>query len=297
MDLGLLRSKLGQDAAETQRILAERRPHPVVAGGRRVAFVEDEVDDLEHRRQAGGELGPARDLEGDALFGERPLGPDDALGDGRLRDEERPRDLLGRQAAEQAERERDARLGGEHRMAGREDEPQQVVADVVVERRVEIRHGHLCSRLELAAELLVLALEPLVSPQEIDGAMLRGGHEPGARVVRDARLRPLLERGDQRILRQVLGQTDVAHDPRQTGDEPGRLDPPDRVDGAMGVGSRHGYRSHHLQSVGASRAGATVHRCLAVGSEERSYVLQAKSSGPNIWRISVSPSQPGQYFL
>ena len=28
----------------------------------------------------------------------------------------------------------------------------------------------------------------------------------------------------------------------------GRLDPPDRVDRAMGVGSRHGYRSHHLQS-------------------------------------------------
>ena len=65
--------------------------------------------------------------------------------------------------------------------------------------------------------------------------MLRGGHEPGARVVRDARLRPLLERGDQRVLRELFGQADVAHDPRQAGDEPGRLDPPDRVDRAMGV--------------------------------------------------------------
>ena len=102
VDLGLVRSELGQDAPETQRILAERRPHPVVTGRRRVALVEDEVDDLEHRRQTGGKLGAAGDLEGDALLGEGPLGPDDALGDRRLRDEERPRDLLGRQATEQA---------------------------------------------------------------------------------------------------------------------------------------------------------------------------------------------------
>ena len=82
---GSRRSELGQDTPQTQRILAERGPHPVVTGGRRVALVEDEVDDLEHRRQAGGKLGPAGDLEGNLLFGERPLGPDDPLGDRRLR--------------------------------------------------------------------------------------------------------------------------------------------------------------------------------------------------------------------
>ena len=59
VDLRLLRSELGQDAAEPERVLAERGPHPVVAGGRRVALVEHEVEDLEHRRQTGGELGPA----------------------------------------------------------------------------------------------------------------------------------------------------------------------------------------------------------------------------------------------
>ena len=35
----------------------------------------------------------------------------------------------------------------------------------------------------------------------------------------------------------------------------------------------------------------------ATRMRERSYALGAKSSGPKIWRISVSPSQPGQYFL
>ncbi len=42
--LRLRRGELGQDAAEAQRVLAQRGPHPVVAGGRRVALVEDEVD-------------------------------------------------------------------------------------------------------------------------------------------------------------------------------------------------------------------------------------------------------------
>ena len=106
-------------------------------------------------------------------------------------------------------------------MAGREHETQKVVADVIVERRVEIRNGHLLPGLELAPELLVLALDELVPAPEIDRTMLRGGHEPCARVVRDARLRPLLERGNERILRELLGPTDVADDPRETGDEPG----------------------------------------------------------------------------
>jgi hypothetical protein len=43
----------------------------------------------------------------------------------------------------------------------------------------------------------------------------------------------LLERRDEGVLRQLLGEPDVAHDPRQPGDELGRLDAPDRVDRAM----------------------------------------------------------------
>ena len=183
---------------------------------------------------------PRGTSNGNARLGERPLGAHDALRDRRLRDEERARDLVGGQAAEQAQRQRDARLGGEHRMAGGEHEAQEIVADVVVERGVEVRHGRLLLDLELVAELLVLALEQLVAAQAIDGAMLGGRHQPGAGVVRDARLRPALERGDQRVLRQLLGQADVAHDAREAGDELRRLDPPDRVDRAMGVLSRPG---------------------------------------------------------
>src|SRR5439155_17122630 len=95
------------------------------------------------------------------------------------------------------------------------------------------------------AKLLVLAFEQLVAAEEVDRTVLRGGHQPGTGIARDAGLRPLLERGDERIVREVLGEPDVAYDPREAGDDPRRFDPPDRVDRAMGVGSRHDSRSHH----------------------------------------------------
>jgi hypothetical protein len=39
----------------------------------------------------------------------------------------------------------------------------------------------------------------------IDGTMLGGGHEPGARIVRNARLWPLLKRRNESILSEILG--------------------------------------------------------------------------------------------
>ena len=130
-------------------------------------------------------------------------------------------------------------------MAGGEDQPQQVVADGVVER-VEQRFGLVRALvLEFAREFLVLALQQLAAAQPVDGAMLGGGHQPRARVVGHAGLGPAFERGDEGVLREFLGQADVAHHARQPGDEPGRFDPPDRFDGAMDVGRRHGERSDH----------------------------------------------------
>jgi hypothetical protein len=52
-------------------------------------------------------------------------------------------------------------------------------------RRFRIRHRHLLLDKGLAAQLFVFAVEPLVAAQAIDRTVLRGGHEPGARVVRD----------------------------------------------------------------------------------------------------------------
>ena len=92
---GSPRRQLRQNAAEAQRVLAERRAHPVVAGRGRVAFVEDEIDDAEHRRQTRRELAAARHLERHLRLGERLLRAHDALRDRRLGHEKGTRDLEG----------------------------------------------------------------------------------------------------------------------------------------------------------------------------------------------------------
>jgi len=76
----------------------------------------------------------------------------------------------------------------------------------------------------------LLALEERSPAQRVDRPTFRDGHQPGAWVLRYARVRPLLQRGDEGVLREVFGQPDVAHDPGDPGDHPGRLDPPYRVD-------------------------------------------------------------------
>src|SRR5215510_15947022 len=113
-------------------------------------------------------------------------------------------------------------------MTGDEDEAQQIIAHRIVDGSVEVGLRRLLFDFELVSELGMLALNEFVSPSAVDCTVLRGGHEPSARLVRDARYRPLLERGDESVLRKFLGEVNVAHDPRETGDDLCRLDPPDR---------------------------------------------------------------------
>ena len=54
----------------------------------------------------------------------------------------------------------------------------------------------------------------------IERAVLGRRHQPGGGIVRNAVLGPALERDDQRILRQLFSDADVARDARQRGDDP-----------------------------------------------------------------------------
>src|SRR5207247_3639700 len=107
------------------------------------------------------------------------------------------------------------------------------VADVVVPMvdpgGFAIVRRDLLLELHLGGELLVLALEELAAAEVIERAVLRCRHEPRAWVVRNARSGPGLERGDEGVLRELLGEADVAHPARECGDHFGRLDPPPRV--------------------------------------------------------------------
>ena len=52
-------------------------------------------------------------------------------------------------------------------MASHEHQPQQIITNVIVNRAIQIGHGHLPG-LELVAEFLVLAFQPLVAAKMID---------------------------------------------------------------------------------------------------------------------------------
>ena len=145
--------------------------------------------------------------------GEGTLGANDALRNRRFADKKRPRDFLRGQAAEHAQRQRNTRLGGKNRMTRHEHEPQQIVAHFVVDHGVRIGCGHMPPGFQFAGEFLVFQIEPFIAAQPVDRAMFRGGHEPRPWIMRDTRLRPLLERRHQSILGEFLGDPDVAHDP------------------------------------------------------------------------------------
>jgi hypothetical protein len=83
--------ELTEDAAEAQRVLAERGAHPVVAGSGRISLVKNQVDDLQDRGEARRPLRGARHLEGHLRAGEGLLCPDDALCNRRFRYQVGPR--------------------------------------------------------------------------------------------------------------------------------------------------------------------------------------------------------------
>jgi hypothetical protein len=139
-------------------------------------------------------------------------------------------------------------------MAGREDQPQQLVADVVVECRIRIGH-RLLLLLQVAYQHLVLAREHAATAQTIERAAFRGRHQPRAGPFRHAGGGPVLERRHQGFLRQVFSQRHVAQHPGQARDQARLLDAPDREDGAMDVGGRH-RRRLHLPDVRIRRARA-----------------------------------------
>ena len=135
--------------------------------------------------------------------------------------------------------ERGASLRGQQRMAGDEDQAQQIIADLIVGGRLDTVAA-LLIHLELGTKDFVLGSQHALVAQPVDGAVAGGRREPRPRIVGDAGARPLLERRDERILRELLGCSHVAGQARESRDELRRLDPPDRIDGALDFRGLHG---------------------------------------------------------
>ena len=85
----------------------------------------------------------------------------------------------------------------------------EAISDIVVKGGLGLRHRAL-GAFHVPADLGVSGLGAALSLEEVQRAVSRRGHEPRAGIVRNAAIRPLVQRGNQRILRQLFGQVDVA---------------------------------------------------------------------------------------
>jgi hypothetical protein len=234
---GFPAEKLRDNASEPQGVLAERRPHPILAARGGITFVENEINHLEHRGDARGALLGARRLERHAGLGERSLGAHDPLRDGRFGHQECAGDLRGTEASQEAQGERRARLGGQYRMTRDEHQPHQIVADVTRLGRILARRA---DERRLVGDRLMAALEELAPPQLIERAVLRSRHQPRARVVGDSGRGPSLERAQECLLRELLGEPDLRQHAREARDDLGRFHAPHRLDRAL-----NGRLGHH----------------------------------------------------
>ena len=144
-----------------------------------------------------------RHAERDAGVADLPLGADEALGERRLRDEERARDLRRLEAADQAQRQRDLRLRRERRVAAREDQLEPLVGNdslLVVGELLGPR------------EQLRLACQRLLAADPVDRRVPGRRHDPGAGIARRSVARPAFGRADEGVLHRVLGEVEVTED-------------------------------------------------------------------------------------
>ena len=210
--------------AEPDRLGAQLAADQRVARGRRVALGEHQVQRREHRRAAAGQVLRARELEADAGVAQLALGALEPLRHRVLGHEERPRHLTGGDAAERPQRQRDAGLRRQRRVAAGEDQLEPLVGDrahrVVATERLEPR----------AARGRPAPLSRLLAPQPVDRAAPRGQRDPRRRVGRHAVARPALERDDEGVLDRLLGAVEVAERPCQGGDRLPGLAPEQAVD-------------------------------------------------------------------
>ena len=202
--LGLVRHQLDERAAEPDRLARQ-----VAAAG--VALVEDEVDHREDGDQPVGQQVRRRHAERDACRLDLRLRAHEPLRHRRVRQEERARDLLGRQAAERAQRQRHLRVERERRVAAGEEQLEPLVGE---RRLVHVVFDGLVD----PQQLRLLGQRPLAA-DAVDGAVARGHGEPGARVVGHAVARPALGGDRERLLGGFLGEIEVAEEADQVGED------------------------------------------------------------------------------
>ena len=217
------RLRLGQQVdeqpAQANGFTGQVRARQRVAARCRVAFVEDQVDDVQHRVEPIGQLGEGRYLVRNAGVADLAFGAHDALRQRRGRRQERARDLFGFEPAHLAQRQRDAGVRAQRRVAAGEDQAEAVVFDALV----LVCHAGCRDGLELLGHAAQRGIEPGVPPQLVDCLESSGRDQPRARVLRHAFARPRVERRRERVVHRFLGPIEIAEQPNQRGQHAARI--------------------------------------------------------------------------
>ena len=265
--LGLAGHELAQDPGQPDGLGAQPPADQVGARAGRVALVEQQV---EHGQDPGGPLGQqvrGRHPVGDAGVADLVLGPDQALGHGRLGHQERPGDLGRAQAGQRAQGQRDPGLQRQGRMAAGEDQPQPVVGDAAL-----VVIGGADRILGRRQDQGVPEPGGLGGPaaQPVQGPVARRGGEPGAGLARHAVARPGPQGLRERLLGALLGQVPVAGHADQRRDDPAPLvaeGPGDRLGGVARLDARLVIRHGRTLATPADRA--RERRGASSGAPER----------------------------
>ena len=110
------------ESRQPDRLVAQLRSEQL-ALGRRVSLVEHQVEHREHAVDTLRQELAWRHTVGDRGVADLALRPGEALRQGGLRNEERPRDLAGRQSGDRPQGQRDPGVHRERRVATGEEEP------------------------------------------------------------------------------------------------------------------------------------------------------------------------------
>ena len=197
---------------EVERATREFGLGEAVSKGSGVPGREKQVDHREHTRQTAGEFPLLRHPIGDAGSGDLLLGAGHAGRHRRQWHYKQPGDGGGVQTADQAKRERNPRLKRNRRMATGENEPQSIVRNILHRVVVGFALRHY--------QQWQLAGEGRFAPLPIDHLSPGGGDQPGGWTVRNAVALPRFERGEEGILRGILGQVEIARGADERPDHP-----------------------------------------------------------------------------
>ena len=208
---------IGADATNRPRLPDQR-----LAGLRRVALVEHEIENVDDCINPCGELRCRRHIERQLRIANLPLGADETLGDRSFVGEERPRDLARAETAGGFEAERDARLPRQRRMAAHEDHSQLIVSKLAV---IRVGEGLRCGPRQLGDDRIGFGCERSVASHGVDRNVVCHAEEPAGRIAGRAFVRPRLQRPHQGFLHRLLGEREVggAEKPHQAGRHAARL--------------------------------------------------------------------------